>query len=96
MPRVRLSVTSNHYLLTYKKVSLTDSYWVTVIQIKPIINRVRPPWLNNWWGVIPGQDGPPTCRSLGDRLLECETKEGPFGANIHHPVALWINKNNRG
>ena len=47
--------------------------------------------LKNCWGVIPGQDGLSTCRSVGDRLLDCETKEGPFCANINPLLARLIN-----
>ena len=48
--------------------------------------------------MIPAQGGPPTCRSVGDLLLDCETKEGPFCAYAHPLVAQLINsfKNNRG
>ena len=68
-----------------QKVTLTDSYWVTVVQIKPITNRLHPSWLRNWWGV--------TCRPVGVCCWRVRQKEGHLVLISTSPSPF---ENNRG
>ena len=70
----RTNLSKCQSLPVIKQKGVTQSNWVTAIQIKPITKR------GGEWGVIPGQDGSQTCRSEEDLLLlGCDTREGPLG-----------------